>query len=273
MKWLADNAMGLVGTVGGIIQGALDRRQQRQNINRTISAQKEAAQLEFQRNLEMWNKANVYNAPEAQMARLKSANLNPNLVYGSGSVAGNQSGALPKYNAPRPDYRGLQGFQVLPALQQYQQFRKNQSDIDLVNELRRVKTQEAQHARDYYYGRSQYGLSRSERERLREGKELGYEDIRRLDGTKIPIRSTPYSKLFDTQLQGRQKQIDNIQSQIDLRAKEIEWYLWNKPGSGIGRMIGLGMKSIRGPVRSIAKKKTIPGLKKLPDWKWTKKFY
>lgn len=33
-----------------------------------------------------WNRQNEYNSPEAQMKRLTSAGLNPNLVYGSGSA-------------------------------------------------------------------------------------------------------------------------------------------------------------------------------------------
>lgn len=36
---------------------------------------------------------NAYNAPAAQKARLVEAGLNPNLVYSSGNVVGNQSGA------------------------------------------------------------------------------------------------------------------------------------------------------------------------------------
>ena len=36
-------------------------------------------------NLEQWNRENAYNLPTAQMARLKAAGLNPNLVYGSGA--------------------------------------------------------------------------------------------------------------------------------------------------------------------------------------------
>lgn len=39
-----------------------------------------------------WDLANQYNDPKAQMARLKAAGLNPNLVYGSGNVTGNTAG-------------------------------------------------------------------------------------------------------------------------------------------------------------------------------------
>lgn len=40
-----------------------------------------------------WNLANDYNHPLQQMQRLREAGLNPLLVYGSGSVSGNTTGA------------------------------------------------------------------------------------------------------------------------------------------------------------------------------------
>jgi hypothetical protein len=46
------------------------------------------SRLEDQRNwdLAMWEKTNLYNSPAQQMARLKEAGLNPNLMYGQGTV-------------------------------------------------------------------------------------------------------------------------------------------------------------------------------------------
>tara|TARA_Y100000588_G_C14089276_1_gene853679 strand:+ start:350 stop:1126 length:777 start_codon:yes stop_codon:yes gene_type:complete len=48
-------------------------------------------------NLEMWHKQNRYNHPIEQMARLKDAGLNPNLIYGSspGSAVGNAGQVAP----------------------------------------------------------------------------------------------------------------------------------------------------------------------------------
>lgn len=51
--------------------------------------QKDANQIAMQ----SWNLMNDYNHPVQQMERLKLAGLNPNLVYGSGSVAGNTTSA------------------------------------------------------------------------------------------------------------------------------------------------------------------------------------
>lgn len=61
--------------------------QQQANWNR------QAAEEEYQRNLEHWHRANQYNDPKAQMKRLQEAGLNPNLVYGgsSGQTAGQAS--------------------------------------------------------------------------------------------------------------------------------------------------------------------------------------
>ena len=52
--------------------------------------------------LEQWMRQNKYNHPIEQMARLKAAGLNPNLIYGSspGSAVGN-AGALPAGQAPK----------------------------------------------------------------------------------------------------------------------------------------------------------------------------
>ena len=43
--------------------------------------------------MKSWQLMNDYNHPIQQMERLKAAGLNPLLVYGSGSVAGNTTGA------------------------------------------------------------------------------------------------------------------------------------------------------------------------------------
>lgn len=53
------------------------------------------AKYQNDRNLQLWNMQNEYNAPIQQMARLKEAGLNPNLVYGNGS-------AVNVANAPAP---------------------------------------------------------------------------------------------------------------------------------------------------------------------------
>lgn len=82
MDW-ASIGEGAIGAGIGMIGSAIS---QRQNYNYT----KKLMELQYQQNLDLWNKQNEYNSPTAQMQRLQAAGLNPNLVYGS-SVAGNSS--------------------------------------------------------------------------------------------------------------------------------------------------------------------------------------
>lgn len=52
--------------------------------------------LSNRHDLKMWRMQNDYNSPQAQMARLKAAGLNPNLIYSQGSsIAGSNVGQRP----------------------------------------------------------------------------------------------------------------------------------------------------------------------------------
>ena len=91
--------------LGSLIQGGLGYAAQKQanetNLRiarETNEANRQLAQYEWNRNLEMWNLQNQYNSPAAQMQRFKQAGLNPNLIYGQGN-AGNAT-TLPRYSAP-----------------------------------------------------------------------------------------------------------------------------------------------------------------------------
>lgn len=72
-----------VPTLGGIANSA---------INAIVGQNQSKSLMRYQAQLQqkMIDQANQYNSPVEQMARLRQAGLNPNLVYGSG-VAGNQS--------------------------------------------------------------------------------------------------------------------------------------------------------------------------------------
>jgi hypothetical protein len=53
-------------------------------------------------NIQFWNMQNEYNSPKAQMARLKEAGLNPNMVYDKGGAV------QPAGNISTPDVQGGQ---------------------------------------------------------------------------------------------------------------------------------------------------------------------
>lgn len=82
---------------------------------------REAATTAYQRDMDMWDKTNKYNAPEAQMQRLKEAGLNPNMIYGHGSSSstGQASSSMPKHqNYEQPAYTG-EGINPMQILAQF----------------------------------------------------------------------------------------------------------------------------------------------------------
>lgn len=86
-------------------------------------------------NQEMWEKNNAYNHPKAQMARLKEAGLNPNLIYGSSANTGNSNSApanavTPNLVSPIGDSvaRGVDTY--LRTLSTYQDIKKTNQEID-----------------------------------------------------------------------------------------------------------------------------------------------
>lgn len=82
---------------------------------------KKRARKSYKRSIKFWNKQNEYNHPLAQMARLKEAGLNPNLVYGgsSGSVSGD-AGSYPNVKqADMPDMRMDLNIDPMQKLLQY----------------------------------------------------------------------------------------------------------------------------------------------------------
>lgn len=113
----------------------------KQNTDKTIQANKEMAEYQYSKDLEMWNRGNTYNSPTAQMDRLKQAGLNPNLVYGQG-VTGNSSGQLPKYNAPTLDYNYKAPLDPLAMLGAFQNFRIGNAQLDNLRAQNRVIQEE-----------------------------------------------------------------------------------------------------------------------------------
>lgn len=85
-----------IGGIGSLISGgkANENAIYMQRIQNNFN--KQQATTSWKRAVDMWNRQNVYNSPKEQINRLLQANLNPNLMYGQGSV-GNAS------SSPSPD--------------------------------------------------------------------------------------------------------------------------------------------------------------------------
>ena len=105
MGWIGGLISGIGSLGSSILNGIFGQNAQNQanNTNLQIAretnlANKQLAEYEWNKNLEMWNLQNQYNSPAAQMQRYKAAGLNPNLIYGQGN-SGNAT-SLPRYSAP-----------------------------------------------------------------------------------------------------------------------------------------------------------------------------
>lgn len=138
LNTIIGGAFGLGGSLlSGIGAGRVAKIQRK--------GQMDLAQYAYEKDLEMWRRQNAYNSPEEQMKRLDAAGLNPNLVYGSGSVVGNTSGSTPQFRAPS-DYPAANVFEKIgPALNMlaaFQDFQIKGAQVDNLkaqNELIRNK--------------------------------------------------------------------------------------------------------------------------------------
>ena len=74
----------------------------------------------------------MYNMPKSQMQRLRDAGLNPNLVYGTGTVTGNTGGQQPKYQQQTADFSGVPPVQLPNYIGQSQSIEKTNAEIDLI---------------------------------------------------------------------------------------------------------------------------------------------
>jgi hypothetical protein len=122
----------LIAAGSELLNSGIAAHTSRRNTDRTIAANYRMAEYAYSKDLEMWQRNNEYNSPQAQMARLKAAGLNPNLVYGNGAV-GNSSGSTPKFQAPTADFTGNQPLR-LPSIPEtlgmYQDFKMRQAQIE-----------------------------------------------------------------------------------------------------------------------------------------------
>lgn len=122
------------------------------NTSLTNKANRQMADLEYKRNLEMWNKQNEYNLPVNQMNRMVQAGLNPNLMYGQGNVGNAQT--IPQYHAPRMEYN-MQLPNVMDQLSRYLGLRMQQAQIDNVKATTDINRVEALYRGGFLFTRNQ----------------------------------------------------------------------------------------------------------------------
>lgn len=130
----------IISTVGGLLGSVLGSKSQSDTNKANLELakyqnewNKQMQDRAFKYNYEMWNKQNEYNSPTAQMARMKAAGLNPNLMYGKGDT-GNASSA-PTMKAAQGTAPRMQAFTgwnlgLSEGVQTYMQMRMNNAVIN-----------------------------------------------------------------------------------------------------------------------------------------------
>lgn len=90
MAW-KDLLPNLPSSVGGVISAGINYFSNRAANRENVAL----AQMQNQWNIDQWNRENFYNRPDQQMARLKAAGLNPNLVFANGDMM-NEAASSPQ---------------------------------------------------------------------------------------------------------------------------------------------------------------------------------
>lgn len=133
---IIQGATALVGQgANAASQGAMNRKQ-RKFTEKMYQRQRDDS-------ISDWNKQNEYNHPSAQMARLREAGLNPNLVYGNGADVTAQpvrSSSPGSWNAKAPE---VDMRFVGDSLMNYQNIKMQEAQIDNLRTQNSVLVQEA----------------------------------------------------------------------------------------------------------------------------------
>lgn len=179
--------------------------------------QKEMASTAYQRDMEMWQKANEYNTPQQQMARLKDAGLNPNLVYGNGSVVGNTTQQTPKYQNYQTPVHTVQVPDILNVISQYQQIKGQK----LSNDAQSIQN-------TYLAGLQNAKLSHSQVQAIKGLQELGNTAVYDQNKQKTTYynEDSKYLKKYNAEIQS--KELDNKLKNINVEffksiPKQYQW--------------------------------------------------
>lgn len=217
----------------------------------------------FKNNLAMWHLQNEYNHPTQQMNRLREAGINPRLMYGAGGgpAASGTAHQLPKYQAPRMDWR-MDMPNVLQSLNLYSDVKVKAAQTDLLNEQKRLAGAQASYYEDIADNRVQRFARQVDYERFRTQKAYREEVISMLmhnmnqddhyDWVDIgrfadsPAHRAAVARgLLDEWNAYRTKFLAQIAE------KDHQYYFWKFLGAAIPRVVVGAIKKI--PAKGVAK--------------------
>jgi len=233
----------LLGMATSLIPGIGDAISARRNTNKTIQANKQMAEYAYQKDLEMWNRQNAYNNPTNQMARLKNAGLNPNLIYGPGKATGNTSGQMPTYNAPRQEYNYKNPFQG-NIVGTYQDINQKSAQIDNIKEQTDLLDQKSLTEAVVRAGKTLDNQKKSQNKafwgRMWESQAQALEakvktENQRLGNLKAQRELTDKRATL-TEAQTTLEQLKQM-----YLSKQIDWYVYKQLSGDVLRLLGIGV--------------------------------
>lgn len=166
-----------LSATGGAVSTILNNRAQRKLSMDMYNLQRKDALADWQRQVD-------YEAPSAQMARYKSAGLNPNLIYGSQQNS-------PTVRASQMDVPNLQPIPVPDiggSIFQYQAIKKQQAQTDLTNQVIGLTA-----AKEAMLALQAYGVT--------------------LDNAKKEMTNDQYARLKDTYFETSLAALEKLQQQ------------------------------------------------------------
>lgn len=215
--------LGIVSALIGAYSASQASKTAKRNTDMTIQANREQSQYAYNMDLQQWNRENAYNDPSQQMARLKAAGLNPNLVYGNGSVTGNTTTSGPNYNVPEQQhsYAPLDLTNTtdgaINLMNQYQNMRQTQAHTDNIKEQNNIIKLDAEQKqlRNAIYKNelSKSGIDLD----IAESTKQYSKDARRLQVEKDA-----------QQIKNLQRQHDIMDKDLNLKEKELALKLQNE---------------------------------------------
>jgi len=144
--------MGVLGAIAGLGSGIVNSIMAKKNTDLANREGKRLAEYQYSKDLEAWNRQNVYNSPKAQMDRFREAGLNPALIYTQGN-SGNAS-QLPKYTSPNVRYDYKSPIDPMTIMAGYQSWNMGQEQWKTARSKRYVADEEASWIADYLSKRS-----------------------------------------------------------------------------------------------------------------------
>ena len=176
---------GLVGSLGSSLLGNRGARNRQK--------------LADQQNIKFWNMQNAYNTPKQQMARLKDAGLNPNLIYGSNANTGVAGSVSPSkaspYNVQNP----------VPSVLQSALLQSQIANLNSVTEKNRAETEKTLGLTPSLISRSNKQLEILTEQKLQQAVKTGQISKQEVAKTKdlmakanISVINQGYTKAYTT---------------------------------------------------------------------------